>query len=365
MLMYGELAYHFSYIYISSWEYYNSTTAHFFSHPKMANHDQMPPNLPLTMRLKFSVGSFVMNRFIIRPDDTINRRLLKFLDAKVPPAAGGNNSVSSSDVSVDPSRDLWFRLFVPSTADKLPLIIHFHGGGFSYFTPSSKVCDDFCRALAAGIPAVVASVNYRLAPEHKFPCQYDDGFDVLKFINDRCHDVLPPNADLRRCFLAGDSAGGNISHHVAVRAGLDPAALGRVKLAGIVALQPFFGGEERTESELRLARAPVLTADGADVLWRMFLPAGADRDHEAVNVFGGDGVERVRSVGFPRTMVVIGGFDPLQDWQRRYAEGLEKCGKEVEVVEYENAFHSFYAFQELPEFEMLLRDVRGFLNKPL
>ncbi|XP_057792132.1 probable carboxylesterase 18 [Salvia miltiorrhiza] len=326
--------------------------------PNMANHSAKP-TFPLMMRLKFFIGSFMLKR-VMRSDGTINRRLLSLLDPKIP-AAPAASPVSSSDVSVDPSRDLWFRLFVPSssTAQKLPLITYFHGGGFSCFSPHSKSCHELCRALAARIPAVVASVNYRLAPEHKYPCQYDDGFDALKFINDANRDVLPPCADLRRCFLAGDSAGGNIAHHVAVRAGLDG-----IELAGIVAVQPFFGGEERTEAEVRLAKGPVLTAEGADALWRMFLPAGADRNHAAVNVFGGGGGdERVRSVEFPRALVVVGGADPVQDWQRRYAEGLKRCGKQVELVEYANAFHGFYAFQDLPEFEFLLRDVRAFINK--
>lgn len=320
------------------------------------------PTLPLMIRLQFFIGSFMFNR-CLRSDGTINRRLLNLLDLKTPGVGVG---VSSSDISVDPSRDLWFRLFVPSSStaagDKLPLITYFHGGGFSCFSPHSKACDELCRALAARIPAVVTSVNYRLAPEHKCPCQYEDGFDALKFINDANYEVLPPNADLDRCFLAGDSAGGNIAHHVAVRAGgREGHALDRLKIGGVVALQPFFGGEERTEAEVRLARAPVLTAESADALWRMFLPAGADRDHAAVNVFGGDGVERVRSVEFPRALVVVGGFDPLQDWQRRYAQGLKQCGKQVELVEYPNAFHSFYAFQQLPEFEFLVRDLRAFI----
>lgn len=327
----------------------------------MADHDAKP-SLPLMMRLKFFIGSFMFNR-CLRSDGTINRRLLNLFDPKIP--AAGGTPVSSSDISVDPSRELWFRLFVPSstTADKLPLIIYFHGGGFSCFSPHSKVCDDFCRALATRIPAVVASVNYRLAPEHKCPRQYDDGFDALKFINDTAYDNLPSNTDLERCFLAGDSAGGNIAHHVAVRAGRDRDALDKMRLVGIVAVQPFFGGEERTESEVRLAKGPVLTADGADALWRMFLPTGANRDHAAVNVFGGGDGDDIESVEFPRALVVVGGLDPLQDWQRRYARGLSKRGKQVELVEYGNAFHSFYAFQELPEFEFLVRDVRAFINK--
>lgn len=65
-----------------------------------------------------------------------------------------------------------------------------------------------------------------------------------------------------------------------------------------------------------------------------------------------------------RALVVVGGDDLLQDRQRSYAQWLTKCGKQVELVEYPNAFHSFYAFQELPEFQFLIRDVRAFVSTP-
>ncbi|KAI3454324.1 hypothetical protein Pfo_010987 [Paulownia fortunei] len=327
------------------------------------------PDLPLLMKLKLSFGSFLF-QFCQRPDGTINRRLLNLLDPKTSADSTvivGEIPVSSSDISIDPSRDLWLRLFVPTTTKKLPLIVYFHGGGFSCFSPHSKTCDDFCRTLAGEMPAIVASINYRLAPEHKYPCQYEDGFDALKFINTKNYAILPANTDLSKCFLAGDSAGGNIAHHVALRASQKCQVFDKLVLAGLVAVQPFFGGEERTESELRLTKAPVINADAADTLWSMFLPAGADRNHPAVNVFGGRDdtriVECMKSIEFPSTLVIVGGYDPLQDWQKRYGEGLEKCGKEVELVEYPNAFHSFYAFKELPEFGLFIEDVRKFINK--
>lgn len=88
-------------------------------------------------------------------------------------------------------------------------------------------------------------------------------------------------------------------------------------------MQPFFGGEERTESEMRLWNAPVI-----DVMWRDFLREGEDRNQPAVNVFGGgdqiSNEEEVKSVDFRKALVVVGGYDPLQDWQRRYVQGLKK-----------------------------------------
>ncbi|CAI0555962.1 unnamed protein product [Linum tenue] len=110
----------------------------------------------------------------------------------------------------------------------------------------SRFYDIFCRSLASETPAVVVSVNYRLAPEHRCPSQYEDGFDAVKFLD---AVINLDGVDLGRCFLAGDSAGGNLAHHVAVRAAESEAALKRVKVTGLISIQPFFGGEERTESD--------------------------------------------------------------------------------------------------------------------
>ncbi|KAL8464786.1 hypothetical protein ACS0TY_034328 [Phlomoides rotata] len=254
-----------------------------------------------------------------------------------------NVAVSTSDVQIDPSRSLWFRLFTPSITDTnsdvlLPLIVYFHGGGFSRCAPDTKIYDDLCSHLAAKVPAVIASINYRLAPEHKCPGQYEDGYDALKFIDAQDPAVLPAYTDLTSCFIRGDSAGGNIAHH------------------------PAFGGEERTESQLRLGNV-----ERIDKLWRDFLPEGADRNHPAVNVFGGgsnsEAAKEVKNLEFPPTLVVVGGKDALQDWDIRYVEWLKNCGKEVELTVYPDAAHAFYVFPEVPEFDLLFQRLKVFIHK--
>ncbi|KAK4479253.1 hypothetical protein RD792_014764 [Penstemon davidsonii] len=323
--------------------------------------------LPLLTRLKFSAMSLA-RRVYIRRDGTINRRVLSLVDIKSSaPATKLINTttvISTSDVAVDHSRNLWFRLFIPTTtAKKLPLILYFHGGGFTTFGPDSKPFDDLCSHIAAEIPAVIASVNYRLAPEYRYPCQYDDAFDALKFIDAQNYAVLPANTDLNTCFIAGDSAGGNIAHHTTFRACKNSHEFNKVRIKGYLALQPFFGGEERTESELRLINAPVINLERTDWMWRCFLPEGADRNHHSGHVFGGGVEEMIKNVEFPRSLVIIGGYDPLQDWQKKYVEWLKICGKEVEVIEYPNAFHSVYAFPEVPEYDLLIKDVTNFVQK--
>ncbi|KAK4345434.1 hypothetical protein RND71_035610 [Anisodus tanguticus] len=328
------------------------------------------PGIPWRTRIVLSLVSAVTD-YSRRQNGTVNRRLLNIFGLKTPSNPNPVNGVKSFDVTVDPSRNLWFRLFVPTTDESrnlisLPILVFFHGGGFVYLSADTKTYDAVCRRFARKTPAVVVSVNYRLAPEHRYPAQYDDGFDVLKFLdNENNRGILPENVDLNCCFLAGDSAGGNLAHHVAKRASELTSKFDSLKVIGLVAIQPFFGGEERTEAESRLAGIDVLVSvPRTDWMWKAFLPPGEgmDRDHEVINVSGPRAVD-ISKLEFPATMVVVGGFDSLQDWQRRYYEWLKKSGKEAYLSEYPTMVHAFYIFPELPESTQLILEIKDFIHK--
>lgn len=173
--------------------------------------------------------------------------------------------------------------------------------------------------------------------------------------------VLPPNADLSRCFLAGDSAGANVAHHVAVES-CRTETFRTLKLVGLVSIQPFFGGEERTESEKRLIGSFLVSMARTDWCWKVFLPEGSNRDHPAANVSGPNAVD-ISGMEFPDTVVFVGGFDPLQDWQRRYYDWLKKSGKRATLIEYPNMSHAFYVFPELSESSQLIMQVKDFVDK--
>ncbi|KAF2297081.1 hypothetical protein GH714_016543 [Hevea brasiliensis] len=336
----------------------------------MAENNQQWPDLPWNAKLFLFVLSFAFN-ISRRSDGTVNRFLMSFFDLRTSPSKKPiNGGVKTSDIVVEKKKNLWFRLYIPTTANNtpcaasngagLPVIFFFHGGGFSYFAPNSKFYDDFCYRLAGELSAFIISVNYRLAPEHRCPTQYEDGFHVLKFIDCTQIEGFSSQANLKHCFLAGDSAGGNLAHHVALKA--SEHEFSRIELIGNILIQPFFGGEERTESELRLTRAPLITTELTDWMWKTFLPKGDNRDHRTVNVFGPNLVD-ISKVKFPKTIIFVGGYDPLQDWERRYYEGLRKSTKEVYLVEYPNAMHTFYFFPELPECSSMIKAIRDFMQK--
>ncbi|KAL9233390.1 hypothetical protein vseg_008401 [Gypsophila vaccaria] len=325
-------------------------------------------SLPFRTRVALSLLSFVSDT-VRRHNGTVNRRIFNFLDRRVAasatPCARG---VTSYDVTVDASRKLWFRLFVPGGRagddDAVPVIVFFHGGGFVFLSAASYAYDAVCRRFAGKLNAVVCSVEYRLAPESKFPAQYDDGLDVLRFLDERRGEIpaWPKSADVSRCFVAGDSAGGNISHNVTVSA--CATRFTELRLLGLINIQPFFGGKERVESEKALEGAPIVSVSRTEWMWKAFLPSDLDTDHWAVNVSGPNAAE-IKEYNFPNTLLFIGGFDPLKDWQRRYYEWLRKCGKEVKLVEYNHAIHAFYVFPELPEATFLFAEVKDFITKQL
>ncbi|XP_021740303.1 probable carboxylesterase 18 [Chenopodium quinoa] len=257
---------------------------------KLQDNTSTCEGLSFMTKLQYSAHSFI-TKFAYHSDGTVNRFLVNLADIRSPPSSTPVNGVTSYDHTIDSSRNLWFRIFIPANAPSnlsLPVIVYFHGGGFVSFAPSTMPYNTFCRKIAGDVSAVVISVGYRLAPEHRWPAQYEDGFDVLKLLDDKEMrekiGVFSANADVSRCFLAGDSAGGNIIHHVAIRA--CGTHFKTIKIRGLISIQPFFGGEKRTESELRVKNPPVLTLAQTDFSWKAFLPIGSDRDHPAANILG-------------------------------------------------------------------------------
>lgn len=110
--------------------------------------------------------------------------------------------------------------------------------------------------LASGLRAIVAAPDYRLAPEHRLPAAVDDAVEAVRWLQrlglrDHGGDewLNPQGVDFDRVFVMGDSSGGNIAHHLAVRFGPGSREMDPVRVRGYVLLGPFFGGVVRTRSE--------------------------------------------------------------------------------------------------------------------
>ncbi|GLJ42896.1 hypothetical protein SUGI_0889130 [Cryptomeria japonica] len=332
--------------------------------------DKQRSRLPLRVRWlcwALKTGTFL----VLRSDGTVNRRLAAWLLWCLMPSVPANEKpkrgVYTKDTVVDHVNGVWVRLFVPvqengNEREVLPVVVYFHGGGFCMLSAAQQLYDEFCRRLAKRRRVVVMSVEYRLAPEHKCPAAYNDGFATLTWLksNDG-RSFLPRNADVSRCFLMGDSAGGNIVHHVGCRVADNMDDWRPLRIVGHVLIQPFFGCEERTISEMNLTNVPISKLEYSDWFWRAFLPAGASRDHPAANVMGLSSPD-ILAVQVPPSLVVIGGMDNLRDQQLQYMEHLMKMTKEVELLFYETAFHGFFTMP-YPLSSQFLDDISNFMDR--
>ncbi|XP_058105996.1 probable carboxylesterase 8 [Magnolia sinica] len=309
---------------------------------------------------------YAVLQIVLNPDGSLTRPTI-FPLSHPRAEAEQPHHVFSKDVPLNPSKKTWIRIFRPhfsTPTTPLPIIIDFHGGGFILHSAASAPLHALLERAARHVPAIFVAVEYRLAPEYRLPAAYDDAIDAVRWVRDQAISDLhrdtwmtPDLADFSRCFLMGSSAGGNIAYHAALRAlDLDPP----FKIAGLILNEPYFGGEQRTESELKMAQDRILPLNVNDLMWQLALPGGAHRDHEFCNpITPGSHHDRVGSL--PPCLVRGYGGDPLVDRQRSLVRMLEGRGVHVLSRFREEGYHAveFFDPQETPAF---LTDVHDFIS---
>ncbi|SHH02978.1 acetyl esterase [Bradyrhizobium erythrophlei] len=236
-----------------------------------------------------------------------------------------------------PAGSIPARIYTPlklrKANDLAPCLVFFHGGGWVIGDLDSH--DVVCRKLADEGQLIVIAVDYRLAPEHKFPAAVDDAIAATKWIADHARQL---GVDASRLTVGGDSAGGNLAAVVAISArdGNGPAIAGQVLIYPATDFAMTHPSHSEPETSLLLTHSVVKwfrdhylndAADAGD--WRAS-PARANT-----------------LIGLPPAYVLTAGADPLRDEGDEYAGRLKEAGVAVTHRTFPGQFHGFFTMGKL------------------
>lgn len=285
-------------------------------------------------------------------------RVERFFGTDVVPAAAspqqvGTAGVCSKDVQIVPENKVSGRLFLPSSKikphQKLPLLIYIHGGAFCFGSPFCAAYHSYLVSVVNEANVVALSLDYRLAPENLLPAAYDDAWATLKWVASHADGCgaeawLNDHADLQRVFVAGDSAGGNISANTVAQAGVEE--LPGLKIRGLCLINPDFASKEG-----EVYRS-----------WTFAYPSSTGGDDPRMNPAKDS---RLASLGCSKVLVCVAGDDPMKERGYYYYDTLKKSGwnGDLEVVETPGESHVFHLFNPTCENALvLLRKVAAFMN---
>lgn len=245
------------------------------------------------------------------------------------------------------------RLYTPKTIRKsnglAPCLVFFHGGGWVIGDLDSH--DVVCRKLAHEAEMLVISVDYRLAPEHKFPSAADDAIAATKWVAANAKSL---GIDSAQILVGGDSAGGNLAAVVALAArdGDGP------KLAGQVLIYPATDFAMSHPSHTEPETSVLLTHSVIKWFSNHYLNGAADIDHWKASP------ARAKTLaGLPPSYVLTAGADPLRDEGAEYASRLKQAGVPMTYRHFPGQFHGFFTMGKLlPQANVALSEIAGWLK---
>jgi len=230
-----------------------------------------------------------------------------------------------------------------------PCLVFFHGGGWVIGDLDSH--DVVCRTLAIEGKMIVISVDYRLAPEHKFPAAIDDAIAATRWISDNAMEL---NIDATRITVGGDSAGGNLSAIVAIdaRDNRGPKLNGQLLIYPATDFRMTHPSHSEPETDCLLTHAVML--------WFRdhYLNSPGDIDNPRASPARVDNLAHL-----PPAYVLTAGADPLRDEGNAYAQQLQDAGVAVTYETYPGQFHGFITMGKLlPKANQALHEIGGWLK---
>ncbi len=253
-----------------------------------------------------------------------------------------------------PAGELRARVYSPVAAggEALPALIYFHGGGF--VVGDLDTHDGLCRLICNEGGFIVVAVEYRLAPEHKWPAQLDDGYAATRWVFANAPSL---GIDAGRIAIGGDSAGGHLAACVTQTA----KAHGGIRIAFQLLLFPGTEFTTDTGSMQRFAVGYMMEKQTIEWFYSQVLPPGTDRSSASVSPLLAKDFS-----GLPPAYIMLGGYDPLHDEGLAYAERLKAAGVAVTVADYDEMVHCFIYLQTvLPQAHAAMADAAQAVAKAL
>ena len=221
------------------------------------------------------------------------------------------------------------RVYRPAGDGPFPVVMMFHGGG--WVIGDLTTADGQSREVCRGVGALVISVDYRLAPEHRFPAAADDCYAATVWAGQNAAEY---GGDPSRLAVAGDSAGGNLAAVVAqmVRDRGGPA------IAFQLLVYPVTDGANfNTASYRDNGQDYMLTTDSMHWFWDLYVPNAEDRQNPyASPLLAGD------LSNLPPALVMTAEFDPLRDEGEAYARKLAEAGIDANLIRCDGLIHGFF-----------------------
>jgi acetyl esterase len=263
---------------------------------------------------------------------------------EVPAVADHRVPVEGGEITV--------RLYAPAGVGPHPVLVFYHGGG--WVIGDLYTHDGLCRSIVNAAGCAVASVDYRLAPEFKFPTPVDDSYAALKWVAANGPRL---GLDSARLAVGGDSAGGNLAAVMALlaRDRRGPRILLQVLVYPVTNYD--FGPKSYTEN----GTGYVLTTEDMRWFWRHYLSREEQGQEVTASPF------RAKTLGdLPPALVMTAGCDPLRDEGDAYAARLREAGVAVTLTQYPGMFHGFLRMTRiLDQARAALDEIAGALRKAL
>jgi acetyl esterase len=229
-----------------------------------------------------------------------------------------------------PGGDLTIRIYWPREAkagERFPVLLWYHGGGF--VIGDLETHDSACRLLANQAACMVVALDYRLAPEAKFPAAVDDCHAALRWLALHAKEI---GADPQRIAVGGDSAGANLATVVSLLARND----GYPKLGFQLLIYPCTAPEPEMPSQRKFAEGYLLTRNSILWFYKQYLRTQRDASDLRFAPLIADDLSNL-----PPALVLVAGYDPLRDEGVEYARRLVEAGNRVTLTNYEGMIHGF------------------------